>query len=78
MGELTELSTTEYVLAGTGVLALIAFMFFIMAPAWASYGRLWERVAASFLSIYIGATLIGIGVAAGVGIFALYVEFVSG
>ena len=77
MGELTELSTTEYALAGAGVVTLIAFAFFIMAPAWASYGRLWERVAASFLSIYIGATLLGIGVAAGIGVFALYVRFVS-
>ena len=78
MGELTELSTTEYVLGAAGLVALIAFLWTIMAPAWASYGRLWERVAASFLSIYIGAALIGIGVAAGVGVFALYVRFVSG
>ena len=77
MDKLTELSTTEYVLAGAGVVALIAFAYFIAAPAWASYGRLWERIAASFLSIYVGATLLGIGVAAGVGIFALYVEYVS-
>ena len=38
---------------------------FIVAPAWGSYGRLWERIAASFLSIYIGATLLGIGIARG-------------
>ena len=78
MGELTEFSTTEYVLGAAGVVALITFLWMIMAPAWASYGRLWERIAASFLSIYIGATLLGIGVAAGIGVFALYVEFVSG
>ena len=77
MDELTEFSVTEYALGGAGIIALIAFLIFIMAPAWGSYGRLWERIAASFLSIYIGATLIGIGVGAGVGVFALYVRFVS-
>jgi hypothetical protein len=77
MDELTEFSVTEYALGGAGVVALIAFLVFIVAPAWSSYGRAWERVAAAFLSIYIGATLIGIGVGAGIGVFALYVKFVS-
>ncbi len=74
---LQELSVTEITLGATGFVALVAFLIFIAAPAWASYGRLWERVAAGFLSVYIGATLLGVGVAAGIGIFALYVEFVS-
>ena len=74
---LQELSVTEITLGATGFVALVAFLIFIAAPAWDSYGRLWERVAAGFLSVYIGATLLGVGVAAGIGIFALYVEFVS-
>jgi hypothetical protein len=74
---LQELSVTEITLGAAGFVALVAFLIFIAAPAWASYGRLWERVAAGFLSVYIGATLLGVGVAAGIGIFALYVEFVS-
>jgi hypothetical protein len=74
---LRELSVTEITLGATGVVALIAFLIFIAQPAWASYGRLWERAAAGFLSVYIGATLLGVGVAAGIGVFALYVEFVS-
>jgi hypothetical protein len=77
MGELTELSTTEYALVGAGLVTLVTFVVFIMVPAWGSYGRLWERVAASFLSLYIGAALLGVGIAAGAGIFALYVQFVS-
>jgi hypothetical protein len=35
----------------------------ILVPAWTSYSRLWERVAASILSLYVLAVLIGIGVA---------------
>ena len=75
---LQDLSYTEITLGVTGVVALIAFVYFIAIPAWASYGRLWERAAAGFLSIYIGAALLGIGVAAGVGVIALYLEFASG
>ena len=43
----------------------MAWAVFILAPAWTSYGRLWERVAASFLTLFILATLLGIGVVAG-------------
>jgi hypothetical protein len=34
-------------------------------------------VAASFLSIYIGAALLGVGVAAGVGVIALYLQIAT-
>ncbi len=74
---LQELSVTEITLGATGFVALVAFLIFIAGPAWGSYGRVWERVAAGFLAVYIGATLLGVGVVAGIGIFALYVEFVS-
>ena len=77
MDELTSLSATEITLGVTAVIALIAFVVFIAAPAWASYGRLWERVAASFLSLYIGAALLGVGIALGVGVVALWVELAS-
>jgi hypothetical protein len=43
----------------------MAWAVFILAPAWTSYGRIWERLAASFLSLFILATLLGIGVVAG-------------
>ena len=75
--ELQHLSVTEITLGVTSVIALIAFVVFIAAPAWGSYGRLWERVAASFLSIYIGAALLGVGVAAGVGVIAIYLQIAS-
>jgi hypothetical protein len=46
----------------------MAWAVFILAPAWTSYGRLWERVAASFLTLFILATLLGIGVVVGLAI----------
>ena len=74
---LKHLSITEITLGVTAAVSAVAFVVFIVAPAWGSYGRLWERVAASFLSIYIGAALLGVGIAAGVGVIAVYLQFAS-
>jgi hypothetical protein len=77
LDELKHLSTTQIALGSAGLIALIAYLAFILVPSAASYGRTWERIAAGFLSLYIGAALLGIGVAAGVGVIALYVEIAS-
>jgi hypothetical protein len=77
MDELKSLSGTEITLGLSGIVALIAFVWFIVAPAWGSYGRVWERIAAGFLSIYIGAALLGVGIVAGVGVALLYVQLAS-
>jgi hypothetical protein len=77
MDKLSHLTTTQIVLGAAGLIALIAYVFLILMPAWSSYGRVWERIAASFLSLYIVLTLLGLGVAGGVGIFALYLRFAS-
>jgi hypothetical protein len=63
--ELTKLTTTEIAIGVGGLIALVAYVVFIVAPAWASYGRWWERIAASFMTLFILASLVGIG--AGIG-----------
>ena len=64
-------SITHLVAAGCAVLALVAFVALILVPAWRSYSRLWERVAASFLSLYVlaGFVLLGVGGGAAVAWF---------
>ena len=47
-----------------GVFGLALYAGLILVPAWTSYSRLWERVAASILSFYVLAVLIGVGVGA--------------
>jgi hypothetical protein len=34
----------------------------ILAPAWSSYSRVWERLAATVLSLYVLAVVVGAGV----------------
>jgi hypothetical protein len=60
-----HLSPTEIAVGVGGLIALAAYVVLIVAPAWASYGRVWERVAASFMTLFILATLVGIGAAIG-------------
>jgi hypothetical protein len=50
------------VCAGTFGLAVYAGL--ILIPAWTSYSRLWERLAATVLSLYVLAVLVGVGVVA--------------
>jgi hypothetical protein len=52
----------ELVAAGAGVVSLALFAGLILVPAWSSYSRLWERLAATVLSLYVFAVLVGVGV----------------
>jgi hypothetical protein len=56
----------EYLLfGGAGLLSLLAFTALILVPAISSYGRGWEKATAAFLSLFVLAALILIGVATG-------------
>jgi hypothetical protein len=57
--------TINYVVAvGAGVLGLAAYLGLILLPAWSSYSRVWERLAATFLSLYVLGVLVAAGVLA--------------
>jgi hypothetical protein len=61
---------TEYYLFGVaGVISVTAFVTLILAPALGAYGRPWEKVAAGFLSLFVLAALVGLGLGIGVYIF---------
>jgi hypothetical protein len=52
------------VAAGSAVFGLALYTGLILRPAWTSYTRVWERVAAAVLTLYVLAVLVGVGVAA--------------
>ena len=72
---MSSLSTTTWVLIGTGAVTLVAYCIFILVPAWGSYGRVWERLAASFLTLFMLATLLGIGTGIGFAIVWFYDQY---
>ncbi len=61
---MTRSQINELVAAGAGVISLGLFAGLILVPAWTSYSRLWERLAATVLSLYVLAVLVGVGVVA--------------
>lgn len=70
--DLSNPGTTEIVIALGAPLALAAYVGLILIPAWTSYGRWWERFGAAFLTLYIAATVVGLGIAIGLGIIWSY------
>lgn len=67
-----DLSSTEIVIALAGALVLACYIALIVMPAIRCYGRLWEKVAASFLTLFVLATLLGIGTAVGLAVVWTY------
>jgi hypothetical protein len=53
----------------------VSWVALILVPAWSSYGRIWEKLAASFLSVYILVALAGIGMVLGVALIFYYPSF---
>jgi hypothetical protein len=61
---------TEYYLFGiAGVLTVGVFVGLILVPALGSYGRVWEKLVAGFLSLFVLAALVLVGLVIGVLIF---------
>ena len=68
MFPLATLTGEQIAIGAAAALSVMAYAVFILGPAWTSYGRVWERIAASLLTLFILATLLGIGVAIGLAI----------
>ena len=52
----------ELVAGGAGVIGLSLYAGLILRPAVGAYSRMWERLAAGLLSLYVLAVLVGVGV----------------
>ena len=69
---LTKL-TEQYLLYGVaGAICLLVFVTLILVPALSSYGRIWEKAAAGFLSFFVLAALVLGGVVVGLVIVYYY------
>lgn len=58
---------TYLIAGGAGALSLAAWVALIVVPAWTAYSRLWERLVALVMSVYVLAAF----VLAGAGLAAL-------
>ena len=68
----------EYLLFGAaGLVSLVAFVSLILMPAVSSYGRLWEKAAAGFLSLFVLAALVLVGVVIGLAVVYYYNDILN-
>ena len=56
--------------AVTGVFSVALWAAFVVAPAVTAYARVWERIVAGFLSLYVLAAFVLVG--GGIGAAVLY------
>ncbi len=63
----------QYVLFGVaGLISLVAFVTLIFVPAISSFGRIWEKAAAGFLSLIVLVALVLTGVVVGLAVVYYY------
>jgi hypothetical protein len=60
---MSRTAINDLVAVCAGVFGLALFAGLILVPAWTAYSRLWERLAATVLSLYVLAALMSLGVA---------------
>jgi hypothetical protein len=65
---MTSTQITYVVASVCAIGTLAAFIALIAFPAWSAYSRTWERVAASFLSLFVLVALVVVGALGGAAI----------
>ena len=70
-----DFTSTEIAIALAGGVALSCYLLLILAPAWRCYGRTWEKLAASVLTLFILGTMLGIGTAIGIAVVWTYDQY---
>jgi hypothetical protein len=65
---MSNTAITQLVAACAGVLGLAAFVGLVLVPVVSSYQRVWERLVAGLLSLWVLAALVGVGVLAGAAV----------
>ena len=70
-----DFSATEIAIALASGVVLACWLALIAAPAWRCYGRLWEKLAASLLTVFILGTLLGVGAALGLALVWTYDQY---
>jgi hypothetical protein len=59
---MSRTAVTDLVTVCAVVFGLALYASLILVPAWTSYTRIWERLAAAFMSLYVLVVFAGIGV----------------
>ena len=58
---MSNTSITYLVAAFAGVTCVSLWVWLILVPAWGSFSRMWERLLAALMSVYVLAALVAAG-----------------
>jgi hypothetical protein len=72
---MTNNAITHLILASVGVFSVALWTAYVLVPAWSAYSRWWERVAATFLSLYVLAAMALVGGGLGAAFLYYYDRF---
>jgi hypothetical protein len=72
---MSDLTSTELTIGLAAGLVGACYIFLILMPAWRCYGRVWEKIAASFHTLFIHASLLGAGAALGLAVVWSYDKY---
>lgn len=72
-----KIAPEYFLFGGAALVSVVAFVGLILVPALSSFGRSWEKAAASVVSILVLAALVLVGVAVGVAIVYYYNDIVD-
>ena len=67
-----DFTSTDIAIALAAGVVIACYAALILVPAWRCYGRVWERLAASFMTLFILGTVLGIGVVVGLAVVWTY------
>jgi hypothetical protein len=70
---MTNDTWTYIAIGGAAFVSVIAWATLILVPAWTSYTRVWDRLVAAVLSLYVLAAFAGVGLLIG-GAFLWYFD----
>jgi hypothetical protein len=70
-----DFSSTEIAIALAGGVVVSCWLALIAAPAWRCYGRLWEKLAAAFLTLFVLGTMLGVGAGIGLAVVWTYDQY---
>jgi hypothetical protein len=68
----------QYLLYGVAAaICLLIYVGLILSPALSAYGRVWEKAAAGFLSLFVLAALVIGGVVIGLAVVYYYTDIAN-
>ena len=70
---MTNDTRTYIAIGGAALVSLIVWVTLVLVPAWTSYTRVWDRLVAAVLSLYVLAAFAGVGLLLG-GAFLWYFD----